>query len=245
MDKPIVLCGLGRMGWRVLEYLQAADLSVVVIDNQCRADEPRLKGVRLVVGDCRRRDVLEAAGVREARGVLILTSDDLTNISAMLHVRALNADVRVVLRMFNQNLIARLEKAIKNVFALSTSLLTAPVLAVTAMTGQGLGTFRLEGQEDGLRQVAEATIGPASPFKGRTIVGVTGPRNLLVLAYLPEAGPPKFLLEVDQETRLSPGSSSAARRAPSTPCSTPTSRRAAVAGGATGFSAKPAWHGAL
>src|SRR5260370_10653996 len=205
MEKPIVLCGLGRMGWRVLEYLRAAELPVGVVDCRCQADGPRLRGVRLVAGDCRRREVLEAAGVRDARGVLILTGDDVINISAMLQVRSLNADVRIVLRMFNQNLIARLEKAIKNVFALSTSLLTAPVLAVTAMTGQGLGTFRLEGQPDGMRQVAEVTIRAGSNLKGRTVVEVTGYRDLLVLAYLSDKGPAQFLLDVDQEAQLSPG----------------------------------------
>ncbi len=205
MEKPIVLCGLGRMGARVLEYLQAAGLPVVVVDSTCSANEPRLKGVRVVHGDCRRREVLEAADVRNARGVLLLTGDDMINISAMLQVRALDADVRVVLRMFNQNLIARLEKAIKNVFALSTSLLTAPVLAVTAMTGQGLGTFRLDGQPDDLRQVAEVTIGPGSSLKGRTIVEATGYRDLLVLAHLPAQGPDHFLLDVHQEARLQPG----------------------------------------
>src|SRR5947209_2056839 len=205
MEKPIVLCGLGRMGWRVLEYLRAAELPVVVVDCKCRADEPRLRGVRLVTGDCRDGAVLEAAGVRDAGGVLILTADDLVNISAMLQVRALNADVRIVLRMFNQNLIARLEKAIKNVFALSTSLLTAPVLAVTAMTGQGLGTFRIEGQPDDLRQVAEVPIGPDSQLRSRTVAEVTGCRELAVLAYLPEKGPGQFLVDVDPEARLATG----------------------------------------
>jgi Trk K+ transport system NAD-binding subunit len=205
LKKPIVLCGLGRMGWRVLEFLQAAELPVVVVDNCCKPDDARLKGVRVVVGDIRHRDVLEAAGIREEGGVIILTSDDLVNISSMLQVRALNPEVRVVLRMFNQNLIARLEKAIKNVFALSTSLLTAPVLAVTAMTGQALGTFRLEGQPDGMRQIAEVTVRAGSNLIGRTVVEVTGYRELLVLAYLPEKGPVQYLLDVDQEARLSQG----------------------------------------
>ena len=65
MDAPIILCGLGRMGSRVLDYLRAAGLPVVVVDNACRPDDPRLNGVRLVSGDCRRRDVLEAAGVAD------------------------------------------------------------------------------------------------------------------------------------------------------------------------------------
>src|SRR5205085_7419512 len=82
MEQPIVLCGLGRVGWRVLEYLQAADLPVVIVDTNCRADDPRLRGVRLVSGDCRGREILEEAGVAAARGVLILTGDDLLNVSA-------------------------------------------------------------------------------------------------------------------------------------------------------------------
>ncbi len=90
MERPIVLCGLGRMGTRILEYLHAAGLPVVVVDNRCQADDPRLQGTRLVCGDCRQRAVLEAADVANARGVLILTNDDLVNISTTLMVRAIN-----------------------------------------------------------------------------------------------------------------------------------------------------------
>src|SRR5688572_14243533 len=108
MDRPIVLCGLGRMGHRVLDYLLAANLPVVVIDTACKPDDPLLRGARLVVGDCGSPEVLESAGVSHARGVLILTKDDLLNVSTALMVRELNPDVRIVLRMFNQNLLGRL-----------------------------------------------------------------------------------------------------------------------------------------
>ena len=49
MDRPFVLCGLGRMGSRVLEHLHQAGFSVVVIDTVCKSDDPRLGGARLVV----------------------------------------------------------------------------------------------------------------------------------------------------------------------------------------------------
>jgi Trk K+ transport system NAD-binding subunit len=205
MKRPIVLCGLGRMGSRVLEVLQAAGLNVVVVDTACRPDDHRLRGARLVVGDCRRREVLEQAGVREAGGVLVLTGDDLLNVAAALAVRALNPDVRVVLRMFNQNLIGRLGQAVKNVYALSTSMLTAPILAMTALTGQALGAFRVEGDATDRRQIAEATVGAASEFRGRTIAAAAAARGLQVVAHLPGAGEPRYLHEVDLETRLSVG----------------------------------------
>src|SRR5262249_40767280 len=165
-EQPIILCGLGRVGGRVLEYLLATGLPVVVIDDHCAPEDARLGNARLVRGDCRRREWLEEAGLANARGVLILTSDDLVNISTGLLVRSLHPTVRIVVRMFNQNLIPRLGKVVTNVFALSTSTLTAPLLALIALTGQALGAFRLEGVADGRRQVAEVTVGAGSPLRG-------------------------------------------------------------------------------
>jgi Trk K+ transport system NAD-binding subunit len=205
MDKPIVLCGMGRMGWRVLEYLRAAGIPAVAIDVAAEPGDPRLGDTRLIVGDFRRREVLEAAGVGDAAGVLVLTSDDLVNLKAALMVRAISPDVRVVLRMFNQNLLGRLGKAVKNVFALSTSLLTAPILAMTAVTGQGLGGFQIEGQ--GPRQVAEVVVEEGSALAGRRLLDVTAPHDLQPVAHLPKGGPPRYLLDVDPDARLAAGDS--------------------------------------
>src|SRR5260370_40598116 len=46
MEQPIILCGLGRVGWRVLEYLQAAGFPTCVVDVNCPAQDPRLKQAR-------------------------------------------------------------------------------------------------------------------------------------------------------------------------------------------------------
>ncbi len=205
MERPIVLCGLGRMGTRILKYLHAANMPVVVVDNRCQPDDPRLKDIRLVFGDCRQRTVLEAADVANAHGVLILTNDDLVNISTTLMVRAINPDVRVVLRMFNQNLLVRLGRTLHNVFALSTSLLTAPILAMTAVAGQGLTAFNLDGDEDSERQVVELQVSASSQMRGRSIGEVTGNREAVALAHLPQAGGERFLLDVDPQARLQTG----------------------------------------
>jgi Trk K+ transport system NAD-binding subunit len=202
---PIVLCGLGRMGSRVLDYLLAAGMPVVVVDTVCKSDDPRLRGARLVTGDCRRREVLEGAGVAAARGVLVLTNDDLVNVTTALGVRSLNRDVRIVVRMFNQNLLGRLGKAVHNVFALSTSLLTAPILAMTALSGQALGTYRLDDSDGGLRQLVEVTVGPASPLRDKPVGSLSGTRDVAVLAHLPAGGGQGFLLDVRPDTTLRPG----------------------------------------
>jgi Trk K+ transport system NAD-binding subunit len=204
-EQPILLCGLGRIGWRVLEYLQAAGFTVVAVDTKCDPNNPRLGKARLIKGDCRNQDVLERAGVAVARGILIMTNDDLVNISTALMVRHLNAKVRVVMRLFHQDLIARLGKAVTDVHALSTATLTAPLFALSALTGQALGTLRVEGVKDGLRQVTEWAITSGSPAIGQEIAAAIRSCDVLVLAHLPAGGKDRFLREIDPQTRLAAG----------------------------------------
>jgi len=205
MDQPFLLCGLGRTGWRVLDYLRAAGLPVVVIDSVCKPDDPRLQGTRLIHGDFRQRETLVQAGVADARGVLILTSDDLINIATLLLVRALNRDVRIVLRLFNQNLIGRLGKAVQNIFALSTSLLTAPMLALTAVTGQGLGSFRIEGIGEGRRQVVELIVEAGNAMVGRPVNDLAAGREIHVLAHRRPGEYLRLLGEVKADTPMQAG----------------------------------------
>src|SRR5262249_36599610 len=117
-------------------------------------------------------------------------------------VRHLNPDARVVVRMFNQNLLPRLGKAVTNVVALSTSAFTAPLLALTALTGDALGTFTLD---DGRRQVAEVTVGDHSPLQGTPVGALVRDRGVVVLAHLTAAGADRFLLDVDADAALRPG----------------------------------------
>ena len=201
MEQPVILCGLGRVGWRVLETLLATGKPVVVVDTNPPADDPRLSGVKVVKGDCRQQPILEQAGVRDARGVLVLTSDDLVNVSAALLVRRLNPDVRVVVRMFNQNLITRLGGAVKNMVAASVSGLIAPLLALTAVTGDALGAFKLD---SGPQQVSDLVVTDGE-LVGRRIDGVAAEHKFVPLAYTPAGGAAVFLNDIPPDATISPG----------------------------------------
>lgn len=202
MEQPVILCGLGQLGKRVLEHFRAAGIPIVVIDNRASAHDPFLKSVTLVSGDCQSREKLEQAGVARARGVVIVTSNDLVNISTALMVRHLNPNLRVVVRLFNQNLVTRLGKALANVHAFSTSALTAPLIALTALAGDALGTFTLE---DGRRQVVELTVSADSPLLNQTIAEAAAKHQAQVLAHLPGRGEDRLLADIDLLTRLASG----------------------------------------
>jgi Trk K+ transport system NAD-binding subunit len=220
VDRPVILCGLGKVGWRVLEFLLDSGLPLVVVDRQADPADPRLRGVRLVRGDFQRPETLQDAGVADARGVLVLAGDDLANISAALLVRRLNPSVRVVVRLFNQGLIPRLGKAVPDVSALSVSALSAPLLAQAALTGEVLAAFDLSvdacattgpggksapDDPGRARQIALLTVDGDSPLIGRRLGGVAGLHRLLILAHRPEGGADRFLTEVDGEARLALG----------------------------------------
>jgi Trk K+ transport system NAD-binding subunit len=202
MDQHYILCGLGKVGLRVLEHLRAIGARVVVVNNH-PVTGATLVGVPVIIGDCRSEEVLERAGVKGARGVLILTSDDLTNLSTTLIVRHLNPTVRVVLRLFNQNLIARLGSAVLNVYALSTSALAGPLLALIARTGQALTSFHLDDEDRA--EVAEFTVAEGSPLAGRDLSEVAGAHEAVVVAHRPAGGAFRFLRDVTGATRLRAG----------------------------------------
>ena len=202
MDRPVVLCGLGKVGSRVLEFLRGAGIPVRVIDTHADPADPRLAGVSLTVGDCRNADVLTRGGVGTARGVLIVTADDLVNVSAALTVRRLNPDCRTVVRMFNQNLLTSLGSAVQNTTALSVSALTAPLLALTALTGEALGAFRLD---TGPQQLADVRVDAHSPLVRARVTDVAARSELLILAHTPRHSYSRLLHDVDGDARLAVG----------------------------------------
>lgn len=202
MSRTVVLCGLGKVGWRVLDSLRSTGAAVTVIELKVNDDDPRLKGVVVVRGDCRQAEVLERANVRTASGVVVVTSDDLVNVTTALTVRKLNADVRIVIRMFNQNLIARLGTVVKNAVALSVSALTAPLLALAAVSGESLAAFPIGTHR---QQLSEITIGPTSPIRGRRIADIAARFRLLVVAHTPHGGSLKLWETVSGNAMLEDG----------------------------------------
>lgn len=202
MDRPVLLCGLGRVGRRVLESLRAAGHPVAVIDLRTDPADPVPAGVTTFAGDCRRAELLERAGARDARAVVIVTSDDLVNIATALAVRRLNPTARVVVRMFNQTLVNRLAGAVKNTVALSVSALIAPHVALTAVSGDTLGAFKLG---DDPRQVSELLVTEGSELAGRRAGAAAAARDVVPLALVPAAGPPRLLGAVPADAALAPG----------------------------------------
>jgi len=95
----VVIAGYGRVGSFVTRLLARLEQPFAVVDsNPGRGDEVRASGYPVVYGDAGAEPVLEAAGVRRARLVIVTVPDPVGAHLVVTRVRALNPNVHVVAR---------------------------------------------------------------------------------------------------------------------------------------------------
>lgn len=137
MDPPsnlIVVCGLGRMGLACLRTLLQFETTLRCLDQTPPpwrdGDGLAALADALVIGDMRHPEALIRASVREARAVLLLSSDSGLNLEAALQVRLLNPSARVVVRSNGSlGLERHLRERLPGLALVDPELLTAGVFA--------------------------------------------------------------------------------------------------------------------
>ncbi len=177
----IVVCGLGKVGYRVILHLLGMQYEVVGVEKNPEArflPLIRQKKVPVIVGNARQRDVLEKAGVRAASAIVAATEDDLTNLDIGLEARLLNPNILVVLRLFDQDLAERVREGFGFQAAFSTSALAAPALAAAATRAAVEYSFYLN---DVLLNVSRLTVNPGSALDGRRVGEVEQELDLSIL----------------------------------------------------------------
>lgn len=108
----LILCGYGRVGSTVARELTHAGARFVVVDiNPESLAEATHDGHLVVEGDATNDDVLRAAGVDRARGLITTIDSDAHNVYVTLSARALNPALFVVARANQEGAEAKLLQA--------------------------------------------------------------------------------------------------------------------------------------
>jgi Trk K+ transport system NAD-binding subunit len=207
MEGHVVLIGLGSVGIRVLEGLQAAGRDVVVVErNESNRflNQARAKGVPVLIADSTQRQTLDDANVSSAAAVAVLTSDDLTNIETGLAVRDHLGErwltVPVVLRVFDRDLGHTVEHHFDFRHVRSTSALAAPRFVGAALGLDILGSFTV-GQQPFL--VGRLTVAPGRGLDGLAMQDLPAQTRVIALSRAADGGrlehPPR------RGTRFAPG----------------------------------------
>jgi voltage-gated potassium channel len=182
LSNHVIVCGVGRVGYRVINELRDLGDAVVAINRSTDEEwlEPFQKaGVPVIIADARRRETLEAAGVKRAASLIACTSDDLTNLDIALDARELNPNLKIVMRMFDQKLAEKVSRGFGIQTAFSVSALAAPALAAAATRTRVNYSFKLEGQ---LINVVSLTVEPDSPWANQTVQFIEMSTNCTVIA---------------------------------------------------------------
>ena len=205
MSGHIVLCGLGNVGFRILEHLRRMGEDVIVVDSRAESKNlplARSMGVGVVVGDVRLAQTLEQANVAKAKCLIAATNDDLANLEAGLNARKACPDCRIILRIFDQNLANKLRDGFEIHTAFSTSALAAPAFAMATLHKSVKGSFYVG--ED-LMLTVEIHCEAGSRLDGMTVDDFMAEGRFAVLAHQAAATGLRSLNPSDPKLRFAPG----------------------------------------
>ena len=94
-----IVCGFGRMGSFVCNEFHARGIPFVVVENIPEIqDKINQNGYYLSPGDATDEDVLMAAKIKTARGLVSTLNSDASNVYVVLTARELNPDLEIIAR---------------------------------------------------------------------------------------------------------------------------------------------------
>jgi Trk K+ transport system NAD-binding subunit len=178
----VVVVGLGNVGTRVVGLLHDLGVPVVCVESDESARGVALArriGVPIVFGDASREDILRAAYLGTSRALVAVTNNDVTNLEAALHGRALREDLRVVLRLVDSDFAERVQRNFGITISRSVSYLAAPEFAAAMLGRQVLGTIPVGRR---VLLIAEVPIHAGSQLDGVASHAVNAPRQAQVIA---------------------------------------------------------------
>ncbi|AGZ46465.1 potassium channel family protein [Actinoplanes friuliensis] len=177
----IVLVGLGSVGTRVLRQLVDLGLDVVAIDRKTDARGAKVAeqlGVPFIVGDAALEETLRSASIATSKALVVLSTDDVTNLQAALNARAVRPDLRVVLRLFDDDFARRVQTAFNIGISRSVSRLAAPAFAAAMLDRDVLATIPVDRHA---LLVAGVQISAGSPLDGVPLSRADRPQSVRVI----------------------------------------------------------------
>ncbi|OBQ14845.1 MAG: potassium channel protein [Anabaena sp. LE011-02] len=182
MKPRIIVCGLGRTGYKIFRLLREHGALVVGIHRKPVAGET---AANVIVGELQAVATLQAAGITEAHTLVIATSDDALNLSIMMQARVLNPQIRIINRFYNTNLGERLDQTLSNHLSLSVVGLAAPVFTFAALGNKAIGQIKLLEQT---WPIQEEYIHENHAWKGRKISCLWEDPTRMLIYYVPIQG---------------------------------------------------------
>jgi Trk K+ transport system NAD-binding subunit len=169
MSDHVIVVGLGNVGTEVTRALHDFGTDVVAVDRDPQARGvavARQLGIPTIIGDASHEETLRAASLATCRALLVLSTDDLANLQTALTTRAMRADARVVMRLFDDDFAERVQRAFSLHLSRSVSYLMAPAFAAATLGRDVVDTIPV-GRH--VLLVGELPVRPGSALDGEPV----------------------------------------------------------------------------
>ena len=111
LSDHVILCGYGRSGQFLGRFLKEEHIPFIAIDMDLnRVNDASNAGELVMYGDASRRVVLNAAGIKNCKAVIITYADDRASSKVLTVVRETYEDLPVIVRTADESSIALLQK---------------------------------------------------------------------------------------------------------------------------------------
>lgn len=124
----VIIVGADNIGLRIAEQLISDGTSLVVIENDRVGRFPAdvKRKVAVVEGDARNEETLRQANAASAKAILVVSDDDVWNLSVGLSAQNLNSKIKTIVRVFDADLGEKLQAKLSVTRILSVSSIAAP-----------------------------------------------------------------------------------------------------------------------
>lgn len=171
LENHSIVCGQGRMGLAICEYLAERGRSIVVVDH----DEDRItpvcqeNGWPFVIGDATDDDVLKSAGIERAASLTTVLATDADNLYVVLSARMLNPEVKIIARAVDEKAVEKLERA--GATRVVSPFRTGAVKMARFMLNPSIEDFiEIADSRGNELELADIQISPESDYVGRKLM---------------------------------------------------------------------------
>ncbi len=182
MKPRIIVCGLGRTGYKIYSLLKQQGAEVVGISDRPINIQPNEK---IIIGDPQILTTLIEAGVRDAHTLVLASNDDALNLAVLTQAKKINPKIRIINRLLNQTLGECLDRTLSNHFTMSVAELSAPIFSFAALGNKAIGQLRLFDQ---IWPTHEEIITEDHPWLGKPIKELWSNPTRMLIYYLPAQG---------------------------------------------------------
>ncbi|MGB5592983.1 MAG: NAD-binding protein [Crocosphaera sp.] len=199
MKPQIIVCGLGRTGYKIFRLLRRQGAAVVGVSDRLILGET---SDNVVIGELGSPSTLAKAGIHHAHTLVLAANDDAVNLGVLTQARILNPKIRIINRLFNHTLGERLDQTLPHHITMSVAALAAPIFSFAALGNKAIGQLQLFNQ---IWPIQEVIIDENHPWLGLNLGELWECSSRMLIYYLPAQGELDLVSAVLQEKSLQLG----------------------------------------